>query len=248
MHDFVSQVTAVVAECSAVIRSRRQVVAMLIAVVFFFFACMLPFKLITLLAVVSPVEPIKIMPERVYVYVLYFSRVMYYINSAVNPILYNVMSSKFRDGFKRVLSRCCGRGSNSSAYYQSSLYYGQTGATNNTTTDTASSSLVGRINSSVFRRGRDVGRFGNQGGGSSVVVRSGNGSVVVTAKARLCNTTSAPSPSPPGGRGSGNNCRHRTASNSIHWVTETIIDACCLLILNERNYCMRCRGSYFDLE
>ncbi len=27
---------------------------------------------------------------------------MFYINSAINPILYNVMSSKFRDGFKRL--------------------------------------------------------------------------------------------------------------------------------------------------
>ncbi len=33
---------------------------------------------------------------------------MFYINSAINPILYNVMSSKFRDGFKRLflVSNC----------------------------------------------------------------------------------------------------------------------------------------------
>ena len=62
---------------------------------------------------------------------------MFYINSAINPILYNVMSSKFRDGFKRVFS-CCVRGMNHGRN-QSSLYYGQAGSGNtgfNTTTNT----------------------------------------------------------------------------------------------------------------
>lgn len=82
---------------------------------------------------------------------------MYYINSAVNPILYNVMSSKFRDGFKRALWRCCGRhfygGANNpygnSTYYQSSLYYGHTGATTATTTaeeaDNRKASFMSRV-------------------------------------------------------------------------------------------------------
>ena len=44
------------AESSAVIRSRRQVVGMLFAVVVFFFACILPFKLLTLWIVASPFD------------------------------------------------------------------------------------------------------------------------------------------------------------------------------------------------
>lgn len=40
-----------------------------------------------------------------YYNVLYFCRVMLYLNSAVNPILYNLMSSKFRKGFRKVY--CC---------------------------------------------------------------------------------------------------------------------------------------------
>ena len=36
-----------------------------------------------------------------------FARVMIYMNSAVNPILYNAMSVKFRRAFKRLLS--CGK-------------------------------------------------------------------------------------------------------------------------------------------
>ena len=43
--------------------------------------------------------------QETYFNLLYFSRLMFYINSAINPILYNIMSSKFRDGFKRVFFR-----------------------------------------------------------------------------------------------------------------------------------------------
>lgn len=38
-----------------------------------------------------------------YYSLLYFCRIMLYLNSAMNPILYNLMSSKFRDGFLRLL-------------------------------------------------------------------------------------------------------------------------------------------------
>lgn len=38
-----------------------------------------------------------------YYILLYFCRVMLYLNSAINPILYNLMSSKFRDGFVKLL-------------------------------------------------------------------------------------------------------------------------------------------------
>lgn len=39
----------------------------------------------------------------VYYAVLYICRCMWYLNSAMNPILYNLMSSKFRDGFIKLL-------------------------------------------------------------------------------------------------------------------------------------------------
>jgi hypothetical protein len=38
-----------------------------------------------------------------YYILLYFCRVMLYLNSAINPILYNLMSSKFREGFIKLL-------------------------------------------------------------------------------------------------------------------------------------------------
>lgn len=86
-------------------RARRQVVVMLGAVVASFFVCLLPFRVFTLLVILMADEHWKLLSLENYYNVLYFCRVMLYLNSAVNPILYNLMSSKFRKGFRRV---CCG--------------------------------------------------------------------------------------------------------------------------------------------
>lgn len=36
-----------------------------------------------------------------------FSGVLYFVSSTVNPILYNLMSKKYREAFKETLCRCC---------------------------------------------------------------------------------------------------------------------------------------------
>ena len=71
---------------------------MLGAVVVSFFFCLLPFRLLTLISVEDSED---LSPEMYYILVN-FCRVMVYLNSAVNPILYNLMSSKFRGGFLRL--------------------------------------------------------------------------------------------------------------------------------------------------
>uniref|UniRef100_T1JGH4 G-protein coupled receptors family 1 profile domain-containing protein n=1 Tax=Strigamia maritima TaxID=126957 RepID=T1JGH4_STRMM len=60
--------------------------------------------------VVAIEEQIESVGVEAYYNVLFFCRTMFYINSAVNPILYNVMSSKFREAFLRVL-KCNARDS-----------------------------------------------------------------------------------------------------------------------------------------
>lgn len=75
---------------------------MLGTVVFCFFLCLMPYRVLILWIIVSPAEWLDgINPEKWY-NILYFSRIMLYINSAINPILYNLMSSKFRIGFCKV--------------------------------------------------------------------------------------------------------------------------------------------------
>lgn len=76
---------------------------MLGAVVLSFFVCLLPFRALTLWIIIVPPETILSLGIEGYYSLLYFCRIMLYLNSAMNPILYNLMSSKFRDGFLRLL-------------------------------------------------------------------------------------------------------------------------------------------------
>ncbi|CAF4912008.1 unnamed protein product [Pieris macdunnoughi] len=86
-----------------VLRYRKQVILMLGTVVLSFFICLLPFKALTLWIIVFPPETIMSLGIDGYYILLYFCRVMLYLNSAINPILYNLMSSKFREGFVKLL-------------------------------------------------------------------------------------------------------------------------------------------------
>ncbi|XP_052562488.1 growth hormone secretagogue receptor type 1-like isoform X1 [Culex pipiens pallens] len=86
-------------------KARKQVVLMLGAVVLAFFTCLLPFRMLMLWIIIVSEETFQKLAVEKYYNLLYFSRIMFYLNSAVNPILYNLMSSKFRKGFLR-LCRC----------------------------------------------------------------------------------------------------------------------------------------------
>lgn len=88
---------------SNVLKYRKQVMFMLGAVVLSFFLCLLPFRALTLWIIVVPSESILELGIDGYYSLVYFCRIMLYINSALNPILYNLMSSKFREGFLRLL-------------------------------------------------------------------------------------------------------------------------------------------------
>ncbi|XP_013785689.1 growth hormone secretagogue receptor type 1-like, partial [Limulus polyphemus] len=83
------------------ILARKQVVVMLVAVIACFFVCLLPFRTFTIWSIVASPEQVQSLGMEGYYVLLYFCRIMFYINSAINPILYNVISSNFREGFMR---------------------------------------------------------------------------------------------------------------------------------------------------
>lgn len=89
-------------------RARRQVVLMLATVVLSFFVCLLPFRVFTMWIILVPEHTFLDLGLKHYYIILYASRVMVYLNSAVNPILYNLMSSKFRRGFCKLCRSRCG--------------------------------------------------------------------------------------------------------------------------------------------
>ncbi|XP_075210740.1 pyrokinin-1 receptor-like [Lycorma delicatula] len=90
-------------------KNQNHVIRMLVAVVVAFFICWAPFHAQRLLAVYasSRTEHSESMVA-VYSVLTYISGILYYLSTTINPVLYNIMSHKFRDAFKGTLSDLCG--------------------------------------------------------------------------------------------------------------------------------------------
>lgn len=79
-----------------------------VAVVIAFFICWAPFHAQRLMAVyiMDPTESDIV----AFSYLTNISGVLYYVSATINPILYSIMSLKFRHAFRDTLGRCLGRG------------------------------------------------------------------------------------------------------------------------------------------
>ncbi|XP_076356784.1 neurotensin receptor type 1-like [Tachypleus tridentatus] len=77
-----------------------------VAVVAGFFTCWAPFHAQRLMAIyVTEPTPTD---RKVYDALNYVSGVSYYFSATINPILYSILSLKFRQAFKDTIARCCG--------------------------------------------------------------------------------------------------------------------------------------------
>ncbi|KAJ8303075.1 hypothetical protein KUTeg_019471 [Tegillarca granosa] len=92
--------TQIAAKHKQTTTSRKQVVRMLIVIVGVFAIMWLPYRF---MVVYNSLNKSKYLD----LWFLLLCRVMVYINSAINPILYNAMSVKFRRAFRKLL--CCGK-------------------------------------------------------------------------------------------------------------------------------------------
>ncbi|KAL6437093.1 hypothetical protein ACFW04_005000 [Cataglyphis niger] len=93
-------------------RSSRRVLKMLFAVVIAFFICWAPFHVQRLIAIYGTNTEDHITsngPRMEFLNLLmtYISGVLYYVSTTINPILYNIMSNKFRKAFTETLSKSC---------------------------------------------------------------------------------------------------------------------------------------------
>lgn len=87
------------------IRLRRKLICMLIGVVVAFYACLFPLKVWNLVYMFCGHRDwfIEVVTLRVYWTISITVRSLFYINSSINPLLYNWLSAKFRYNFKKLL-------------------------------------------------------------------------------------------------------------------------------------------------
>ncbi|XP_041811673.1 thyrotropin-releasing hormone receptor b [Chelmon rostratus] len=100
---------------SSTATSRRQVTKMLAVVVILFATLWMPYR--TLVVVNSFLDQAYLDS-----WFLLFCRICIYLNSAINPVIYNAMSQKFRAAFRKIC-RCGRKGSDKPATYSVALTY-----------------------------------------------------------------------------------------------------------------------------
>ncbi|XP_067657595.1 QRFP-like peptide receptor [Haliotis asinina] len=98
------------------IKSRKQVVRMMVAIVILFFVSLLPVRIFGLWIVFTPPESVEELGLEFYQNMLSTTTILGYINSAGNPIIYGLVSSKFRNAFKHSVIKCLPHGDGRSSY------------------------------------------------------------------------------------------------------------------------------------
>lgn len=84
-------------------RSRRQIVCMLVGIILLFFVSLLPMRVVSLWLVYAPVSDYEKLGFEGFLIVLSFARLMMYLSSAGNPVIYSLISTKFRCAFRKAL-------------------------------------------------------------------------------------------------------------------------------------------------
>ncbi|KZC08309.1 Thyrotropin-releasing hormone receptor, partial [Dufourea novaeangliae] len=93
-------------------RAKKHVITLLMSVVASFFVCLTPYRILIFFIIVAPPEQIAAIDRDAFFALLNFGRIMFYLHSALDPVLYNLMSSKFRKGFVKLfrIGACWGDG------------------------------------------------------------------------------------------------------------------------------------------
>ncbi|CAF0766791.1 unnamed protein product [Rotaria sordida] len=89
-----------------VTRYRRQVAQLLIALIVSFFVLILPHKIWGIIQPRLSLEQFHELGFRRHSFLIIVTRSLLYLNSAINPILYSIMSTKFRQSFSRLCGGC----------------------------------------------------------------------------------------------------------------------------------------------
>ncbi|XP_064601252.1 thyrotropin-releasing hormone receptor-like [Liolophura sinensis] len=93
-------------------RARRQAVVMIFIIVVLFIVCIAPFQVLVMIEIYGS-DLLAPLTEVQWQALIWCSRFTTYINSAANPIVYNIVSSKFRAAMLKSLT--CGKNKNTNA-------------------------------------------------------------------------------------------------------------------------------------
>lgn len=88
------------------VTGRRRIVFMLIIVIVTFFLCLLPQRIVGIWIIFADHGALYALGLEGYLNLITFPRVLMYISSATNPIIYNIMSTKFKSALKDTVCRC----------------------------------------------------------------------------------------------------------------------------------------------
>ena len=91
--------------------NQKQIITLLIVMVLLCFVCLLPYRLFSLWTATASKEDLSRLGLVNYYNLLIFSRVAFYLNSALNPIFYHIISTKFQNAFKKFFSSSSRRSS-----------------------------------------------------------------------------------------------------------------------------------------
>lgn len=105
---------------SRAMSSRRQVVRMMVAVMALYFVCLLPMRCFQLWVTFGPKHQLINLGFEGFLNVAYCLRILMYMNSAGNPIIYGLLSTNFRSAFRKSI-RCCG--TRMDGYRYNTAYY-----------------------------------------------------------------------------------------------------------------------------
>ena len=97
------------------IRARKQVVYMLIFIIVLFFVTLFPIRVVTMWLIFTPPEHVYKIGLEGHLNLISLARILMYINSAGNPIIYSLTSTKFKLAFRRLFSKS-DQGSSDSNY------------------------------------------------------------------------------------------------------------------------------------
>jgi len=91
-------------ELDRYIKPRKQLIFMLMCIIISFYVCLFPLKIWSLILIFFAHEPFftRIITLRTYMYINITTRIFFYMNSSINPILYNCLSKKFKKCFKKL--------------------------------------------------------------------------------------------------------------------------------------------------